>query len=320
MRAALYSINGPASVLRIAELPDPVPGPDEVLIRVEAISIEGGDILSRQHIPPSTADHVLGFQVAGFVVSVGEAVDLVRVGEHVAAFNWQGSHAELFVTPQHYVYPIPPSVDSRVAAAVPVAFGTAHDALFEFGNLESGETVVILGATGGVGLAAVQLAKLRGAKVIAVASSPERLWGLSTVRTDHLINYKMHNVASEILRLTGGNGAELVVDLVGGSLIREVLGSVRYRGRLSVVGAASGENASIPLREIGGKSLTVSGVSFGKEMHLPRVRGMLSHYFISVAQGLMTMPIDRTYALADVAKAHQYAQHGHPFGRVVMTP
>jgi len=118
--------------------------------------------------------HIIGYQGAGLVEAVGQGVTQVRVGQRVVAFNWSGSHAEIFAVPEHFVYPIPGNMSFELASTIPVAFGTAHDSLFEFGRLRAGETVLIQGAAGGVGIAALQLAKAAGATVIGTSSTGER--------------------------------------------------------------------------------------------------------------------------------------------------
>lgn len=320
MKAAVYYINGAAAVLRYEDLPDPAVGAGDVLIRVEAVSIEGGDILNRQLVRPPSVPHVVGYQAAGVVKAIGRDVHRVHVGQRVAAFNWSGSHATLFAVPEQLVFAVPDNLDIRVAATIPVTFGTADDALFEFGGLQSGETVVIQGGAGGVGLAAIQLAKAAGATVIATASSEQRLERLHSFGIDHGVNYQTQDVASEMLRLTDGKGVDLLVDLVGGPAIKSLTAAIRYRGRLSIVGAASGEFPSFGFREIINKSLSLFGVSFGREMHLPRAHDMIRRHFAAAAAGHLTMPIDRVFLLSEAAAAHEYAQHGHPFGRVIMTP
>lgn len=320
MKAAVYDRNGPPSVLRLQNVPDPVVGPGDVLIRVEAVSIEGGDMLHRRSVPPQAVPHVVGYQAAGTVLGVGEKVRRIHVGQRVVGFNWSGSHAELFLVPEHFAYPVPEGLDIRVAAAIPVTFGTADEALFGFGRLQPGETVAVQGGAGGVGLAAIQLAKATGATVIATATPGERLERLRALGVDHGIDYRQQDVAAELLRLTGGRGVDLLVDLVGGPAIKPLMAAIRYRGRLSVVGAASGEMARFGFLDIIGRSLSLFGVSFGQEMHLPRAHDIIGRHLAAAAAGRLRMPIDRTFPLAQAAQAHDHAQHGNPFGRVIMTP
>lgn len=320
MRAAYYSRNGAPDVLQYGIVPDPVVGEDDVLVRVEYISLEGGDLRSRRVIPPSSPMHIGGYQVSGIVESVGKAVTRISLGDRVAAFNWAGSHAELFVTPECYVYPVPIAMDLSLAATIPVAFGTASDALFEFGNLRAGETVLVQGAAGGVGIAAIQLAHKAGARVLGTAANGERLAALSRYGLNDGIDYRQEDIGARCLELTDGKGVDLVVDLAGGHSVGALIESVRYRGRIAVVGAASGDLSSFSFPDLIRKSLHVYGVSFGREMHTPRAHQLIRSLSERVAAGDLEMPIARQFLLSTAIEAHSYAEQGHPFGRVLMTP
>lgn len=320
MYAISYSENGTSSVLNYGEHPDPLIRDHEVLIKVHYIAIEGGDILNRKVTPPVHIPFIPGYQVAGEIVKLGDAVSGLEVGQRVVAFNWQGSHAELFATRAAFVYPVPEGLSLDIAATMPVAFGTAHDALFEFGNLQAGETVLIQGAAGGVGLAAVQLAKRAGARVIGTSSRDERLQRLQAFGLDEGVNYKRQDLAEVCLQLTQGEGVDLVLDMAGGGAVDDLIKATRYRGRFAVVGAACGDLSTFKFFDIVRKSLHLYGVSFGREMHTPRVHAMIDQLFKDMAKGELQLPIDRVFALKDAAQAHDYVDFDHPFGRVLMQP
>jgi len=320
MKAAIYYRNGEPEVLQYEDISDPAVASTDVLIAVEAISLEGGDILTRRRVPVATPPHVVGYAAAGVVRAVGSDVTNIHIGDRVAAFHWSGSHAELWAVPDRYVYPIPDDMDARLAATLPVAFATADDALFEFGRLQSGESVLIRGATGGVGLAAVQLAKAAGGFVIGTASSDDRAAELKALGVDHTLNYRTQDVVGAVLDTTAGRGVDLLVDMAGGPDINALTEAVRYRGRVSVVGAASEKHTSIGFYELVSRSLSVFGISAGQEMHLPRMHSILRRHLRSAAAGTLMMPIERTYPLAAAAAAHRHAEFDHPFGRVVMVP
>lgn len=320
MKAAVYYHNGDPEVLRYEDIPEPVLESNDVMIAVEAISLEGGDILTRRRVPVATPPRVVGYAAAGVVRAVGSDVTNIHIGDRVAAFHWSGSHAELWAVPERYVYPIPDGMDARLAATVPVAFATADDALFEFGRLHSGESVLIRGATGGVGLAAAQLAKAAGGFVIGTASSDERAAELKALGVDHTLNYRTQDVVSAVLDITAAQGVDLLVDMAGEPDINALTEAVRYRGRVSIVGAASEKPTSIGFYELVSRSLSVFGVSAGQEMHLARMHSMLRRHLRSAAAGTLTMPIERTYPLAEAAAAHRHVEFDHPFGRVVMVP
>ena len=175
MKAAVIFENGGPDVLRYEDVPDPVCPDGCVVVDVEAISIEGGDLLARAASPPASTPHIVGYLCAGTVIEVGAGVERPAVGEKVVALNADGSHAEKRAVPAVMTWPVPEGLDPASAACIPVAFGTAQECLFTAANLEEGQTVLIHAGAGGVGMAAIQLAKQAGATVISTASSDEKL-------------------------------------------------------------------------------------------------------------------------------------------------
>lgn len=320
MQAVWYEENGGPEVMRHGTLPDPEVGPLTVLIRVEVISIEGGDLLNRIHTPPARVPHVPGYQAAGTVAAVGAQVTRFRGGDRVVGFNWSGSHAELFAVPETYAYPVPEGMDLALAAVVPIAFGTAWDALFTYGGLQAGETVLVQGAAGGVGLAAVQLAAQAGASVIGTASSPERLARIAPLGLTHGIDYRREDIAARCRQITGGKGVDLVLDLAGGAGKDALVEALRGHGRYAVIGAAEGTLPSFGFFEMIRKAMQVTGISFGRDMHTPRVHALLADLLARVHTGQLAMPIERGFPLAEAVEAHRFVAQAHPFGRVVMRP
>ncbi|SNY37194.1 quinone oxidoreductase family protein [Paractinoplanes atraurantiacus] len=322
MKAAVYYENGGPEVLRYEEVPDPAPQAGEVLLRVQAVGVQGGDLLHRQVSPFPSAPHIGGYQAAGTIAAVGEGVTSVREGQRAVAFMMAGSHAELAAVPLHNVYVVPDDMDPRIAAGIPVEFGTADDCLFEFGRLRAGETVLIQAAAGGVGLAAVQLAKAAGATVIGTASSDEKLARLADYGLDHAINYKDQDVVERVRDLTGGRGVDLVVDPVGGRTLEGSINALAYRGRISWVGQASRDTYSPQLGPLMGKSASLNGVYFGAEMsHYPaRTRALIEKLIGRVASGELKVVIDREFPLSEAAEAHRYIESRAAFGRVLLIP
>lgn len=321
MKAAVIHTQGGPDVLSYGDMPDPEAGPDDVIIAVEAISLEGGDLLHRAVLPVESFPHILGYQAGGTIIATGAGVNGLAVGQRVAGFGFSGSHAEKFRVPAHHAFPVPDTLDMRIAATMPVTFGTAGWALFEAGGLKAGETVFIRGGTGGVGIAAVQLAKAAGARVIATAGSRsgDRMGALGC---DHAIAYDQADYAEEVLRLTDGKGADLVVDLVGGSQaeMTRLVSTVAYRGRLAVVGLSSGEAPSISFWDIAPRNIAVHGVLFGLEMHSDAAHAMIERYFADAASGKLTMPIAAQLPLSQASEAHRHAEQAKPFGRVIIIP
>ena len=320
MKAAFYASNGGPEVVQYGDVPDPVLGPNEVLVRVQAVSIEGGDIISRRFGQPSSAQHVVGYQAGGVVAAVGAAVTSIRPGQRVVGHNSAGSHAELFAVPEDLCFPVPDGLDMDVASTVPVTFGTAHDALFEFGGLKPGESVLIQGAAGGVGVACVQLAKRAGATVIGTAFGPERLERLKALGMDHGIDYGCEDIGQRTLELTGGKGADLVIDMAGAKGLKQLLAAMAYRGRFMAIGVSSGEFPTFSFSDLMSKNLTVQGVYLALEIRTARVHEAVAAIFADIAAGRLSMPIERVYPLAEAAAAHAHVETGHPFGRILLRP
>jgi NADPH2:quinone reductase len=321
MKAAVIHAQGGPEVLSYEEIDDPIPGPDDIVIAVEAISLEGGDLLHRSILPLEQFPHVVGYQAGGRIAALGANVSGLEIGQRVAGFSFSGSHAEKFRVPAHYAFPVPDALDMKAAATMPVTFGTAGWALFEAGSLQAGETVFIRGGTGGVGIAAVQLAKAAGARVIATAGS--RSCGrMGEFGCDHAIAYDTVDYVDEVARLTDGRGADLVVDLVGGDTaeMARLVSTVAYRGRLAVVGLSSGEAPSISFWDIAPRNMSVHGVLFGLEMHSETAHAMIERYFAQAADGRLIMPIAAEFPLSQASEAHRHAEQAKPFGRVLIIP
>ena len=238
MKAAVIYENGGPDVLRHEDVPDPECPDGCVLIDVEAISVEGGDLLHRAGSPPPSVPHVVGYLAAGTIVEVGAGVENRAVGDRVVTLNMAGSHASRRAVPAISTWPIPEGLDAARAACVPVAVGTAQECLFTAGNLEAGQTALIHAGAGGVGMAAIQLAKQAGATVISTASSDEKLERLKEFGLDHGINYATENFVERTRELTDGRGADVILDSVGGQNLVDSIGALAYRGTLVSVGVA----------------------------------------------------------------------------------
>jgi NADPH2:quinone reductase len=319
MKAAVYTETGPPEVLRYEDVPDPACGPGDVLIDVEAISIEGGDTLNRAGGELSGTPHIVGYQCAGTVAEVGTDVHDRSVGQRVVCSFLDGSHAERRAVPSIVTWVVPDGLDIVEAACVPIAFGTADDCLFEFGHLRSGETVLVQAGASGVGLAAIQLAKRAGATVLATASSDEKLERLRDFGLDHGINYQEVDFADAARQLTGGVGVFLVVDSVGSTLD----GSVRalaHRGRCVLVGQAGRDTRPFDAAALMAGDQTLTGVFLGAEMISDRVREMVARHLVDVADGRLRVVVDRAFPLAAAAEAHAYVESRRAVGRVVLVP
>jgi NADPH2:quinone reductase len=319
--AVCYESGGP-EVLRYEEVPDPTITPSQLLVRVAAISIEGGDTLSRAGGAFATTPHVVGYQCAGVVEAVGESVSGFSVGDEAVTLGLDGSHAELRAAESVACWKLPPGIGLIEAACVPVPYGTAHDCLFEFGRLVAGEVALIHAGAGGVGIGAIQMAKRAGARVLATASSNVRLQRLGDFGLDDGINYTEVDFVEAVRELTGGHGADVIVDSVGGSTLAGSLRALAYRGRCVSVGEAGREApALLDVSAMRGNNQSLMGYFLGAELILtarpyPLIAGLLEQ----VARGELRVVIDSTYPLSEAADAHARIESRQAFGRVVLIP
>ncbi|OAI42170.1 NADP-dependent oxidoreductase [bacterium SCGC AG-212-C10] len=322
MKAAVYYKTGGPEVLQYEEIPDPQVRPSGVILDIKYVSIQGGDLLHRKGGVLATTPHVVGYQAAGIISEVGANVTERKVGDRVVATMGFGSHAEKVSVPWQTTYLVPDGLDLAQAAGVPIEFGTADDCLFEFGHLQAGETVLVQAGGGGVGLAAIQLAKAAGATVFATASSDARLEQLKQYGMDEGINYREKDFVAETMRLTGGKGVNLVVDSVGGKTLEGSVAALAYRGRVSWVGQAGREDYVPNLWPLMTKNASMTGVFLGAEFGVApdRTRKMIESLVQRVASGELTSVIDRIFPLSEAAAAHTYIEGRSAVGRVLLQP
>ncbi|MBV1816173.1 NADPH:quinone oxidoreductase family protein [Pseudomonas viridiflava] len=265
MKALLCKAFGPASTLVLEDIPAPDIKKNEILLDVHAAGVNFPDTLiiegKYQFKPPFPFSP--GGEAAGVISAVGEKVTHLKPGDRVMALTGWGSFAEQVAVPNYNVLPIPESMDFTVAAAFSMTYGTSMHALKQRANLQPGETLLVLGASGGVGLAAVEIGKALGARVIAAASSAEKLEVAKNAGADELINYTDTSLKDEIKRLTNGNGADVIYDPVGGDLFDQAIRAIAWNGRLLVVGFASGRIPELPVNLALLKGASVVGVFWG---------------------------------------------------------
>jgi NADPH2:quinone reductase len=321
MKAAVIQHNGGPEVLSYEDVPDPVCADDGVVIDVETISIEGGDLLARLMTPPSGPSHVVGYIAAGTVRAIGASVKGRTLGERVVTLAANGSHATQRAAAGAMVWAIPEGLSTQDAACVPVAFGTAHDCLFNAGNLQKGQTVLVHAGAGGVGMAAIQLAHRAGATVIATASSSEKLERLKAFGLDHGINYVEQDFVAAVLKLTGKRGVDVVVDSVGGKTLVDSVKVLGWRGRLVSVGVAGRGGSALNAFSLWARNNTLHGVLFATclQAEYPRAYALVADCLARVASGELKVEIAKVFPLAEAAQAHAFIEGRHAFGRVVMT-
>ncbi|MGH8996659.1 MAG: quinone oxidoreductase family protein, partial [Acidimicrobiales bacterium] len=266
--------------------------------------------------------HIVGYQCAGTVLETGPQVSGFAAGDHVVTVGLDGSHAALRVAAPSFAWKVPDGLSVAEAACVPVPFGTAHDCLFEFGRLAAGETVLVHAGAGGVGIAAIQLAKRAGARVLSTASTDEKLERLKDLGLDDGINYATADFVAESRRLTDGRGVDVIVDSVGGVTLQGSINALAYRGRCVSVGDAGRTAAeSLDISAMRGNNQTLSGYFLGAELLLfPRAYPMIAGLLDDIASGQLRVVIDRTYSLSEAADAHAYIESRQSFGRVLLIP
>ena len=319
--AVIYENGGPAA-LRYEEAPDPECPDGCLVVEAEAISIEGGDLLARAAGELASVPHIVGYLSAGTVSEVGAGVEGRAVGDRVVALNAAGSHASKRVVPAIMTWTIPDGLDAARAATVPVAFGTAYECLFTAGHLEEGQTVLIHAGAGGVGMAAIQLAKRAGATVISTASSDEKLERLKALGLDHGINYASEGFVERTNELTDSRGVNVVLDSIGGQNLVDSVEVLAYRGTLVSVGLAGRAGSAIEARSLWTRNNALRGVFLGGAIleEYGRIHPLIGELLERVARGELKVEIDRSFPLADAAAAHEYIESRRAFGRVVMTP
>lgn len=265
MKAVLCKQVGPPETLVVNEIPAPTAGKGQVVIRVKACGVNFPDTLmiegKYQFKPPFPFSP--GGEVSGIVKEVGEGVTHIKVGDNIFALTGHGGFAEEVVANAMTTLPIPPTMDFVTAASTMYTYGTSYHALKDRANLQPGETLLVLGAAGGVGLAAVQLGVLMGARVIAAASSEEKLAVCRQMGAGETINYTTENLRDRLKELTQGNGVDVVYDPVGDRYAEPCIRSLAWKGRYLVIGFAAGEIPSIPLNLTLLKGASIVGVFWG---------------------------------------------------------
>jgi NADPH2:quinone reductase len=315
---------GPPEKLVVADVEMPAPKAGEVRVCVAAAGVNFPDalIVQKKYQVQPALPFTPGTEVAGTVDQVGDGVRGVRVGDRVIAFVGIGGFAEYACAPAALVAPIPQGVGDEVAAAFILTYATSHHALFDRGHLKAGETLLVLGAGGGVGLAAVELGKIAGARVIAAASSEDKLRTAREHGADALIDYSKQDLREAVKAATDGKGADVIYDPVGGKLTEAALRSLAWRGRLLVIGFAQGEIPQIPANLLLIKGTSAVGVFWGDfAKREPKANGaMLAELFGWLAAGKLRPHVSRTYTLQDVPLALRSLLDRKVVGKLVVVP
>ena len=324
MRAAVITEPGGPEVLKVMEVDDPAPGPDDVLVDVKATALNRADMLQRQGgypAPPGSPSDIPGLEFAGVVLEAGSRVIGLAEGDRVFGLLGGGGYASRVVTHHRMAMKIPDGGDFAQAAATPEVFFTAYDALFNRGGLQMGERVLVHAAGSGVGTAAVQLAHHAGAFVYGTAGSAEKLAGAAKLGMDVGINYHEQDFAAVIEEHTGGAGVDVLIDFIGGPYWDQNIASMAVLGRLVEVGLMGGSRVEVDLGRLMAKRLQVVGTGLrGRtiEEKLVVTAQFKRHVLPHLASGSMKPVIDRSFPLEEVAEAHRYMETNANFGKIIL--
>ena len=322
MRAVLCTEYGSHKSLTVADVEDPGPAAGQVLIEVRAASLNFPDLLVVQGLyqfkpePP----FVPGAETAGVVTALGGGVDGLAVGQKVATVGVAGGFAELRVVDADSVIPLPDDADLQLAAATTMTYGTSYHALVQRGRLTSDETLLVLGAAGGVGSAAVEIGKALGAIVIAAASTDEKLSFCRDIGADQTINYTTEDLRSRVKELTGGLGADVIYDPVGGDLTESAFRAIAWEGRHLVLGFTAGEIPRLPMNLPLLKGASVVGVFWGSfTAREPKLAAAnLSAVDSMIADGRLRPRITEVFTLDEIVDAYELLATRKAMGKVVI--
>jgi NADPH:quinone reductase-like Zn-dependent oxidoreductase len=335
----IHEFGGP-EVLRYEDVPDPKPRQDQVLVRVRACAMNHLDLWVRKGLPGVTLPHILGSDVAGEIVEVGEFVSGFKPGQRVllapmhfcnhcakcvAGLQNQcpeftvlgnrvdGGNCELMTVPPVNVIPIPENLDFTQAASLPLVSLTAWHMLVGRAGIRSGQTVLVLGASSGVGIAAIQIAKLFHARVITTAGDEKKLEKAHALGADHGINHYKQKISDEVRKITNKEGVDIVVEHVGPATWDESMKSLKPAGTLVTCGATTGPKVGFDLRFVYSRQLSILGSYMGTMGELYEVLG---HVFA----GRLKPVVDRTFLLKDIRAAHERMEKSQMFGKIVLNP
>ena len=326
MQAVEINGFGAPEVLRLAERPRPVAGAGELLIRVSASGVNRPDVLQRTGnypVPPGASD-IPGLEVAG-VIESGDADALaqagLKIGDRVCALVAGGGYAEWCVAPVGQCLPVPKVLDDVAAASLPETFFTVWSNVFDRGRLQAGETLLVQGGTSGIGVTAIQIAKARGATVIATAGSDEKCAACKALGADHAINYRSQDFVAAVADITGGRGVDVILDMVAGGYVAREVDCLAEDGRLVIIAVQGGVkaefNASLVLRRrltITGSTLRPRPVAFKAAI----AHSLKEHVWPLLESGAVKPVIHQVFAPAQAAEAHTLMESNRHVGKLVL--
>lgn len=327
MKAIEIRQPGAPEVLQVTDRPDPVAGAGELLIRVAAAGVNRPDVLQRKgaYPPPPGAPDLPGLEVAGTIVggdTSAMAAAGFKLGDRVCALVAGGGYAQLCVAPVGQCLPIPGGLSDVEAASLPETFFTVWSNVFDRAKLQAGETLLVQGGTSGIGVTAIQLAKAAGATVIVTAGSDDKCAACVAIGADHAINYRSHDFVAEVQRITEGQGANVILDMVAGDYVAREVECLAEDGRLVIIAVQGGVkasfNAGLVLRRrlvITGSTLRPRPVAFKAAI----AASLRERVWPLLAQGLVKPVIHSTYPAARAAEAHALMESNQHIGKIVLT-
>ena len=314
---------GSPEVLTVAETQLPVPKRDEVLIRVAYAGVNRPDCMQRAggYPPPPDASPIIGLEVSGTIVALGEGVDAWHVGDVVCALTPGGGYAEYCTAPAAYCLPLPHGLSLLEAASLPENYFTVWHNVFERGRLQEGETLLVHGGSSGIGLSAIQLAKVFGATVITTVGNADKAAYCRGIGADHAITYRERDFAAEVAAITAKRGVDVVLDMVGGDYIEKNLKCLALEGRLVIIAFLRGSRAEVDWRFIMLKRLTVTGSTMRATPHERKAaiaQALRERVWPLFEAGRLKPVIYRVFPLPEAAAAHALMESSQHIGKIML--
>lgn len=323
MRAVVAEGSGGPEVLKVVQRPVPRPGDGEILVRVKVAGVNRPDVIQRQggYPPPPGAPDILGLEIAGEVVAAGPGAGRFSVGQPVMALVPGGGYAEYAVVHESNALPIPSGLSYEEAGAVPETYFTVWTNVFDRGRLQAGETFLVHGGTSGIGTTAIQLAKAFGATVIATAGTQDKCDACLRLGADVAVNYRSQDFVAATKEATGGRGADLILDMVGGDYIPRNYDAAAQDGRIVQIAFLQGPKVEVDFRRLMVKRLTHTGSTLRPRSPAEKAviaRALEDKVWPLLAEGRCRPVMDSTFAFDDVVKAHARMDGGEHIGKIIL--
>ena len=323
MRAVVITSPGEPGVLKLTEVPDPVPAPGEVLVDVAAAGVNRADVLQRMgfYPPPPGAPPYPGLECSGRISALGAGVTVWQPGDEVCALLGGGGYAEQVAVPQGQLLPVPDGVSLIDAAGLPETACTVYATVFQQARLTPGETILVHGGAGGIGTMAIQLAKSFGARVICTAGTPAKLERCTELGADLAVSYVRDDFVSAVDVFTGGRGADVILDIVGGPYLARNVAALATGGRLLVVSTQGGTSAELDLQMLMRKRASILASTLRARPSAEKaaiVAGVREQVWPLISAGRVRPVTDRVLPMADAADAHRVMEQGTHVGKILL--